>query len=298
MARRFAQLPGYDVMHRLGKGAGAIIYSGVDRASRQRVAIKHVTRRGPEDDKYLVQAEREYEVGRRVNHPSLRRCFEMVRIRRWLKTSELFLVMEMLEGELLEDRFADRRPANFDQITEIFARIAEGLHALHALGIAHADMKPNNVILTPDGVKIFDYGQSCELGYTKERVQGTADYIAPEQVLRKPLDQRTDVYNLGATMYRVVTGLAFETIFPGGPVGSKKVELNFRRGNAPPHELNPACPLPLSRLILDCCEHDKDDRPRDMTVILSRLETVRHWLRRKAASSDSAAVPKVGPGPV
>ena len=284
MAKTFAQLPGYHVGVRLGKGAGAVIYSAVERSSRRKVAVKHVVRHGPAEDRFIAQAETEYEIARQLKHRYLRQYFDLVRVRRWLKTSELFLIMELVEGERLEDRYAERRPVQFEEVVGIFEQIAEGLHAMHRAGFVHADMKPNNVMLSAEGVKIIDFGQSCALGSTKERVQGTPDYIAPEQVRREPLDQRTDVFNLGATMYRVVTGKAFATILPAAPAGALKIDLDGRRGNTPPHEMNPAVPLSLSRLIIDCCAADKDQRPWDMTVVQSRLGTVRHYLARRAES--------------
>jgi len=285
MPRTFVQLPGYDIGPRLGKGAGAVIYSAVERATRRRVAIKHVVRHGPAEDKYIAQAEVEYDVAHRLDHPYLRRCYDLIRVRRWLKTAELFLVMELVEGERLEDRYAEQVPERFEDVTSFFIQIAEGLHALHRYGFAHADMKPNNVILTPGGIKIIDFGQSCPLGSIKERVQGTPDYIAPEQVLRQRIDQRTDIFNFGATMYRVLTGKAYATILPGGPLGARKIQIEGRRANDPPHVLNPHISLPLSRLIEDCCAYKKEDRPADMSQVISRLEMIRHWLARRGDSA-------------
>lgn len=282
MTRTFAQLPGFEVIHRIGKGAGAVIYSAQQLASRRKVAIKHVVRHSPQDDRLLEQAENECEVSRNLKHPYLRQCYDLIRVRRWLKTRELFLVMELVEGQRLDELYASDRPKNFVDVANLFVRVAEGLHALHQAGYAHADIKPNNILIQPDGApKIIDFGQSCRLGHTKERIQGTPDYIAPEQVQLGPIDQRTDVYNLGATMYWLVTGLAFSTILPFAPTGMKKIELEGRRANSPPHELNSSVPVPLSRLIMECCENDKEARPRDMNKLITRLETVLHVLRTR-----------------
>ena len=287
MARTFAQLPGFDIGVRIGKGAAAIIYRAVDRTGGY-VAIKHVVRRGPEDDRFIAQAENEYDVARRVDHPALRRCYDLVRVRRWLKTAELFLVMEFIDGEKLDERYPTRVRDGLGDVVRIFSRVAEGLHALHRMGFVHADIKPTNILLSRDGaLKIIDFGQSCPIGHRKERVQGTADFIAPEQVRREPIDPRTDVFNLGATMYRILTGMAFKTSIPASVVagvGTRKLELESRRGADPPHELNPAVPLPLSRLVMECCETDKDNRPWDMLKVVSRLDTVLHWLQREAGN--------------
>jgi serine/threonine-protein kinase len=268
-------LPGYEVISRIGRGAGAVISLARDAERGRQVAVKHIIRRTPEDDRFIAQAENEWAVAQGLDHPYLRKCYDILRVRRWLRTRELVLVMEYVDGERLEDDC----PQELPRILDIFMRVAEGLHALHLHGYAHADIKPNNILLTRDGgVKIIDFGQSCPLGHTKERVQGTPDYIAPEQVYRTAIDQRTDVYNLGATMYWVVTGKWFRTLVTVAPPTATRIALESQRGNAPPHELNPRIPLPLSRLILECCETGKERRPRDMREVLSRLEVVQHLL--------------------
>lgn len=270
-------LPGYEILERIGRGAGAVISLARDTTAGRLVAIKHIVRQTPDDDRFITQAESEYEVARRFEHPYLRRCYSLSRVRKWLKTRQLFLVMEYVEGERLEDY----QLSGYPRIVTVFKQIAEGLHALHQYGFAHADIKPNNILLTRDGgLKIIDFGQSCPLGHTKERVQGTPDFMAPEQIHRTAIDQRTDVFNLGTTMYRVVTGKWFKTLISVAPAAAKKIAIESDRGNEPPHELNSEVPLPLSKLIMECCETVKERRPRDMREVLSRLEVVQHLLER------------------
>ena len=94
----------------------------------------------------------------------------------------------------------------------IFTETAMGLKAMHAAGFVHADLKPNNILVTPDDdVKLIDLGQSAKLNRAKPRVQGTVDYMAPEQVQREKLDQRTDVFGLGACLHKMFTGSAIKT---------------------------------------------------------------------------------------
>lgn len=276
-ARPMPQLPAYDIIDWLGKGAHATISLAVERSTRRKVAIKHIVRRKAADEKFLAQAETEYAVSQAIDHPVLRKCYELVRIRKWLKTSELFLIMEFVAGETLEQICPDR----MSDIVSLFIKIADGLHAMHRAGYVHCDIKPNNILLIEDHEpKIIDFGQSCALGTVKERIQGTPDYIAPEQLERKPIDHRTDIYNLGATMYWVVTGKAFATKMQVAPVGTKKIEVEARRGTDPPHELNPKVPLAFSSLILECCEESPEARPRDMRQVISRLEVAQHLSER------------------
>lgn len=284
--RSITLLPGYEFVSRIGRGAGATISLATESATRQQVAIKHVIRRTPEDDRFIAQAENEYEIAHQLNHPHLRKCMDIYRIRKWLRTQHLFLVLEHVDGTRLEDK----RPKDLPGAIDVFRKIAEGLHAMHQAGFAHADIKPNNVLLGHDGVlKIIDFGQSCPLGHVKERVQGTPDYIAPEQVLRRPIDQRTDVFNLGATMYWILTGKYFETMIQKAAPGAKRHEIDARRGNAPPHELSAKIPVALSRLIMECCDNLPDARPRDMKQLLSRLDVIEHVMQRKQSDSESPA---------
>ena len=277
----FPHLPGYELASRIGRGAGATINLAYEHPSHRQVAIKHILRRSADDERFIVQAETEYNVGRHVNHPYLRKCYDLTRVRKWFKTRELFLIMEYVDGERLEDRCPER----LDEMVVTFIKIAEGLHAMHLAGYVHADIKPNNIMLCKDGgLKIIDYGQSCPLGHRKTRLQGTPDFMAPEQVERRRLDHRTDVFNLGATMYWVVTGKWFKTLMPTAPAASKKIEIEARRGSQPPHELNEHIPLSLSKLIMECCETPPERRPHDMRKVISRLEVVQHLLDRRDAS--------------
>ncbi|MBI5866471.1 MAG: serine/threonine protein kinase [Planctomycetes bacterium] len=279
MARTFAQLPGYDIQARIGRGAGAVIYSAREYLTRREVSIKHVVRHGPEDDRFLEQAEIEYDVATKLDHPALRKCFDIVRIRRWLKTAELYLVMEWVDGVRLEDH----RPTAVERMLPVFLEIADGLSAMHRFGYVHADMKPNNVLLLRNarGLKLIDFGQSCPIGHTKTRIQGTPDFMAPEQVLRQPLDQRTDVFNFGATMYWTTTGKWFKTLMNKGETGVKKIEIDLRSDNAPPNTINPKVPPPLSSLIMECCENNKADRPREMRDVRHRLELIQHMVHKR-----------------
>ena len=119
----------------------------------------------------------------------------------------------------------------------IFRMVANGLGAMHLQGYIHCDIKPNNILINPNGsIKIIDLGQSCRNGTTKTRIQGTPDYIAPEQVRRQPLDQRTDVFNLGATMYWALTGKNVPTLIPKK---SEAVGFSLPKPVSSPSELLP-----------------------------------------------------------
>lgn len=259
------ELDDYEIMQCLGYGARSTIYAVNEKKSGQVYALKRVIRKGPEDDRFLEQAEQEYAIASQFDHPALRKCIRMIRRRKLLKTTELFLLMELVDGTSLDIH----RPSSLIKLIQIFIQVAQGLSMVHRLGYVHADIKPNNILVNEKlAVKIIDFGQSCSIGTVKTRIQGTPDYIAPEQVGRGPLTPATDVFNFGATMYWCVTDHHIPTLIPK----KKDNPTQPPRELKPPHEINPNIPMPLSRLILDCVQKYPSHRPADFSTVIPRLE--------------------------
>ncbi|MBN1343796.1 MAG: serine/threonine protein kinase [Phycisphaerae bacterium] len=267
-------VPGFTILQHLGRGAGSHIFRAKDLGTGKEIALKRVLWRSPEDDKHLAQTEHEYEIARRLNHPHLRRCLELRRIKEGGNVRELLLVMELVAGCTLE-RHRPSRPA---EAVEIFIGVAQGLAALHAIGLVHCDMKPRNIMLGFDGrIKIIDFGQSCPIGTVKDRVQGTPDFLAPEQVCLDPLDERTDVFGLGATMYWSLTGHGLVTPIPSRssvPWPANKGSLLRWSGPATPTQLNDKVPPPLSNLVMQACRERAVDRPASMAALIESLQAI------------------------
>jgi serine/threonine-protein kinase len=287
-------IPGYRVVGTLGKGARSTILQVVEEGTGVIRALKRVVRRENDDDRFIVQVETEYKVSHGIEHANLRHSLSLHREKKWRQTNEIRLLMEYVPGKTLDQH----RPNRLDHFLSIFRRVCRGLHALHQQGFVHADMKPNNIIVGPQGiVKIIDFGQSCAIGHKKERIQGTPDYIAPEQVRRSTLDQRTDVFNLGATMYWVLTGANFPTDLPAHLRSGVEVVKSDRPLS--PKEINDKFPLTLSQLIMDCCKSNPKDRPQDVGNVESRLYLIQQRWRQKLAelktSKRKAAEPELPP---
>jgi serine/threonine-protein kinase len=287
-------IPGFSIGEHLGNGAKSSIYAATEIATGKLYSLKRVVKREARDHRYFEQVFNEFAVSSQTNHPSLRRSFQLRKVRKFLRVRELLLLMEYVRGQTIEQS----RPEDLDRTVAIFLEVAHGLEALHQLGYIHADIKPNNIICGPkETVKIIDFGQSCRVGYVKPRIQGTPDYIAPEQVRRLPLDQRTDVFNLGATLYWVLTNRPFPTLLPSRR--SNGIELVSERAAVTPHEADPDIPAPLSRLVMDCCQSNPQERPSDMRQVIARLEVVEGILagRRKSHKAEASDPGKKSAGP-
>lgn len=233
-AARPKSLFGYEVLSALGCGARSTIYAVKDN-HHQVYALKHVVKTEASDQRFLDQALDDHRAASTLDHPNLRRSYRVIRHRKLIRTNEIALLMELVDGLTVEEA----NPADLVAVCDWFKQVAMGLRAMHEAGWVHADIKPNNILVTDQGiVKIIDFGQSCRIGTEKERIQGTPDYIAPEQVKRQPLTPRTDVFNLGATLYWLLTKRHIPTLIPQGEPG-----LTYKTNDScpPPRELTLRC---------------------------------------------------------
>jgi serine/threonine-protein kinase len=273
---------GYEVVDFIGEGAGSVLYAAKHPQTHQLYALKHVKPKTDKEHRFVEQLETEYAVGQLVRHRNLRRSMEM-KVSRTLfrKVTEAALVLEIFDGKPLE-MLPLRRML---EIVDVFVQTAEGLDALHAIGYVHCDLKPNNILVGPEGdVKVIDLGQACPIGTAKSRIQGTPDYIAPEQVKCAPCSVATDVYNFGATLYWALTGKNVPTLYT-----LKRTENSFLLdGKIPsPAELNPLVPEQLSNLAMECVRTNPAKRPHGMRDVILRLEIIRHVLRKNHIGSGS-----------
>lgn len=260
------RIENFEVIEVLGHGGSSTIYAVQDLKSGQVYAIKHVIRNDPSDQRFIDQALNEHEVSSQFDHPVLRKSHKLIRRRKMLRVSELLVQMELVDGVTVEQH----RPAGLRRMLLTFLAVADGLAVMHNAGYLHCDIKPNNILVAgTGGVKIIDFGQSCPVNTVKQRIQGTPDYISPEQVLRKPLTPRTDVFNLGATMYWCMTNQHIPTLIPKGDT-----RIALRNENELKHvsKLNPDVPPSLAALIMQCLIYDPQKRPASMKEMHERLE--------------------------
>ena len=262
----------YDVLDRLGEGAKSTIYAVLDPSTRKTFALKHVVRKEDKDIRYVEQMEQEFEVSRNLNHPVLRKCYDLkVTKTLLLRVTEAFLVMELVTGKTLDQDL----PRALLDILDIFIQVADGVRAMHQAGYVHCDIKPINIIRDDQRqIKIIDFGQSARAGTVKDRIQGTPDYIAPEQVVRRPVMPQTDVFNLGASLYWALTGRTIPTLYTVNKQGDNSLLAHDLIQT--PLELNPTIPPMLSKLIMECIATSPSKRPADMGEVIQRLELAKH----------------------
>ena len=168
------------------------------------------------------------------------------------------MLIEYVNGKTLDQ--LPRVP--LPRLVQIFEHIAAGMVHMHRRQVCHGDLKPNNVMLSRTGeVKIIDYGLAWIKGESKNRVQGTPEYMAPETAKNRLVNERTDIYNFGALMYRLVTWRlppSTVSVEDGGmPIDAKMWERLFK----PVEEFVPTAPKPLCELIHRCLAFKALNRP-------------------------------------
>ena len=275
---------GFRVLNELGQGAASVIYLVVDPKTKQIWCLKHVHKGDAKDDRFLQQTICEYQVASKLDHPHLRKVVKLAKkTKNFVHLTDVLLIMEYVDGKSMDLK----PPKNFDDAIRIFQQTAGALNHMHERGFVHADMKPNNILITPGPhdsgpiVKVIDLGQSCKTGTIKPRIQGTPDYIAPEQVHRRPITPKTDIYNLGATMYWTLTARTIPTALAKGDSLVSRIDDALLPKPKPAIEINNRIPPKLNELIMQCVEVDPSDRPATMSYIVDRLELILGMVRAK-----------------
>lgn len=258
----------YTVVAQLGTGAHSTILQ-INRADDGRhYALKIVPIEDSDDRKYLLQAEHEFRVAQMLDHPNIVKIYTLEKKTDWLfRVKQVLLLIEFVPGNTLDRMTGYSIP----RLVRIFAQVAAGMCHMHRRGVFHADLKPGNILVNSRNhqPKIIDFGLAHIKGEDKGgRIQGTPEYMAPESV-QGIINERTDIYNLGATMYRMVT---FQhpppVVNSGGRLGAKQHGQLLK----PVRECNPAVPQVLADLIHSCLEFSPEKRPERMSLIQNELD--------------------------
>ena len=211
-------LPNFEIVGTIGRGGMGIVFKAIDKKLKRQVAIKVLAPQLAANDDARKRFLREAQLAAGVRHENVVTIYSVDEA-----DGVPFLVMELINGESLQDRLK-RGPLRVDEIVTLGIQIASGLEAAHRTGMIHRDIKPANILLeespqdAPDGlassraprVKITDFGLarvSSESGLTQAGyIAGTPQYMSPEQANGQPLDHRSDLFSLGSVLYALCTG--------------------------------------------------------------------------------------------
>ncbi|HTJ82606.1 MAG TPA: serine/threonine-protein kinase [Polyangiaceae bacterium] len=268
-ARVGTRLGPYRLDALLGDGGMGEVYQGVDVENGREVAVKILAEERSRDPAMRARFQREWEVMRGITHPNV------VALLDWPEPNDgpLHFVMELLAGETLHERMEHEGALALDVVLDVFAQAADGLAAVHAGGIVHRDVKPENVFLCadPEGtVKILDFGlaridksQITGMG----TLIGTPSFLAPEQATGDPVDARTDIYALGLILYRALTGVhPFAT-------PDKVTMLGHQLFSVPPPFgwFVDSVPVAVERLVRHMLRKLPQDRPSSMAIVAASI---------------------------
>ena len=198
----------YEILEILGEGGMAFVYKARDTQLERFVAIKTLKPNYVNQETFVDRFKREAKTAANLNHPNIVQIFD------WGIEEEPYFVMEYIEGNTLTSIIAKNKTISLSDILFIGAQVSSGLHAAHQKGLVHRDIKPGNIMITPDGkVKVTDFGivslQNEESDITKTgSILGTASYISPEQAQGKPVSIESDLYSLGTVLYELIAGKA------------------------------------------------------------------------------------------
>jgi serine/threonine-protein kinase len=279
----------YRIQDELGRGAMGAVYRALDPTIERMVAVKtiHVDLPAAELADYRDRFLKEAKAAGRLSHPNIVTIFDAGE-----EAGVAYIVMEYLAGAALRDLITPGEPLPLDVWTSIAAQVADGLAAAHAAGVIHRDIKPGNVMLTEDArVRITDFGIARSGGTTSTQaglVLGSPRYMSPEQIQGFPLDQRSDLFSLGALMYEMATGRA-----PFGANGSDVFEVMrevVNREPPVPRTLNAELPAALEAIILRALAKRPDQRYRSATLIVRDLKDTLKQLLPEATLARAAAV--------
>ena len=264
----------YQIIEELGKGGMGKVYKAYDTKIREKIALKLLKPEIARDKETVERFSNELRFARKIRHKNVCQMFDLGE-----EKGSHFITMEYVPGEDLKSFIRRAAPLSTARTLSIAKQVCGGLSEAHKLGVVHRDLKPNNIMIDKEGnARIMDFGIARllkEKGITDKGIMiGTPEYMSPEQVEARQVDQRSDIYSLGVILYEMVTGrVPFEGETPFS-IGMK------HKGEIPknPKELNPQMPEDLSQVILKCLEKDPEKRLQSAGELRSELSRIENGI--------------------
>lgn len=277
----------YELLSRIAIGGMGEVWEATDHVIGRTVAIKILKDEYMGDPGFLERFRAEARHAALVNHEGIASVFDYGE-----ENGSAFLVMELVPGEALSTIIERDGALSADKTLDIVAQTASALQAAHAAGLVHRDIKPGNLLITPDGrVKITDFGiariaDQVPLTATGQ-VMGTVQYLSPEQASGHPASPATDTYSLGIVAYECLAGKRPFT-------GESQVAIAMAQINEQPPPLPPTVPIPVQNLVMAMIAKKPADRPSSSATVARAAQA----LRRGDLNSAAIAVPAIATGGV
>jgi len=258
----------YKILEKLGEGGMGVVYKAEDTKLKRIVALKFLPQELTRDAEAKQRFVQEAQAASALDHPNICTIHEIEET----KEDQTFIAMACYEGESLKDRIA-RGPLDLDEALHIAVQIAQGLGKAHERGIVHRDVKPANILITPDGlVKIVDFGLAKLAGQARltraGSMLGTAAYMSPEQAQGAEVDRRTDIWSLGVMLFEMLSGqLPFK--------GDHEAALLYSIVHECPQALSPlrsGVPAPVLSIVSKLLQKNPDMRYQTTQELVVALE--------------------------
>ncbi len=265
------QIGGYMVKELIGRGAMGTVFKAVRLKDEKTLALKILPLIYSSDKGRVERFNKEAMSAMKLDHPNIVKCYDI-----GVEGDINFIAMEFVEGQSVGDLIKEKRALKIEESLRIIKEAATGLGAAHEKGIVHRDIKPDNILIASDDrIMVADFGlardteASGSFSNTGEIV-GTPYYISPEQIDCLEVDQRADIYSLGATIYHLITG-------KHPYQGETPMEVLLKHMNeklVPPVDRNPLIPHSVSRLIERMMEKNREFRYGTISELIADIEVI------------------------
>ena len=261
----------YELLEKIGDGGMAVVYKARCRLLNRFVAIKILKPEFAKNPDIIESFRRESQAAAGLSHPNIVGIFDVGR-----EGNLHYIVMELIEGQTLSKMIEKEGPIEYHKVIDITKQIAAGLSYAHKHHIIHRDIKPHNILMTPDGVaKIADFGIAKAMSESidddsEEMVMGSVHYFSPEQARGGYVDEKSDIYSLGIVMYEMLTGrVPFDA---ETPVQVALMHINEQM--IPPSRYVPTIPPRLEAIILKATAKVQVSRYANVDEIIKELDKI------------------------
>ncbi|MGI6643866.1 MAG: Stk1 family PASTA domain-containing Ser/Thr kinase [Bacillota bacterium] len=273
----------YKILERLGGGGMSVVWKAYDLVLDRNVALKVLRPEMSEDDEFISRFRREAQSVASLSHPNIVSIYDVGE-----DSGLYFIIMELVEGETLRDMLRARGRLSVPEALQITSKICQGLAHAHARRIIHRDIKPQNILITPQGdVKVADFGIARALGgvstTSRDVVIGSAPYLSPEQAKNGTVTVHSDLYSLGVVLYEMLTGKP-----PFGGDSPVAVALQHVQGEVPRvGSSRPDVPPEVDELVQKALAKNPADRFSSAEHMLEAIRSIETGVRLESPPSKS-----------